>query len=152
MAGFRHELSSGNWIELRPIQTLKQRDKDVYDGAIKLYVDFDDEGKPDMSRMPLSMSIQKVRRNALFARLVVAWSFTADDDITPLPVPRWISDDAGVENEDSIGDLPIDDGDEIWELMAPYITKCDRKPDPKGTTTDGSNGTSKAKAGASRRA
>jgi hypothetical protein len=146
----RHELASGQWVDLRPIQSLRQRDKDVYDGAIKLFIEFDAQGNPDMSGLPLSMTLQKVRRNALFARVLLGWSFTSEDGQL-LPVPHWVSDDEGIMHEDSIGDLPIDDGDEIWDLLAPYIAKCERRPDPKETTTAVSNGTSKGKAATSRK-
>lgn len=147
----RHDLSSGDWIDIRPLQSLKQRDQDVYDGAIKIYVTFDKDGNPDMSKLPLSMSLQKVRRNALLARLLIGWSFKIEGTEEPLPLPRWISDDQGMEHDESVGELPIDDAHEIWAIVQPYIEKCDRKPDPKAMTTSGSNGTSRAREGASRK-
>ncbi len=64
----QHTLESGETIDLRPVKGpngLKAKDKDAYEAAIKLYVEFDDKGMPDMSGIPFSMSLTKLQRNAL---------------------------------------------------------------------------------------
>lgn len=146
----RHTFESGEWIELRPVSNLKAKDKDVYAAAVKLYVEFDDSGKPDMSSVPFSMSIPAIQRDALLARLMLGgdgWSFTTDGG-DPLPVPVWNEDLERLENHESIGELPLDDWNELEALLQPYIDKVKIKPSPKPTTTENSTGTSRRKGGA----
>ena len=158
----RHTLSSGNWIDVLPIQALKAKHRDRADGAVKLYVQFDDQGNPDLSKMPLSMSLQAIRRNALMAQIITAWSFTMIDydddgqvkpgtDDQPLPVPYWDGASQGIVYEDAYGEIGLDDFAEIEEILAPYLAKIQRRPDPKEMTTENSNGTSRARAGNSRK-
>src|SRR5262249_50300403 len=98
----RKTLTSGNWIDILPIQALKAKHRDRTAAAAKLYTQFEDDGKPDLSRLPLSMSLQTVRRNALLAQVVTAWSFVLEDldeegnpregTAAALPVPYWDSE------------------------------------------------------------
>jgi hypothetical protein len=53
--------------------------------------------------------------------------------------------------EASYGEIGLDDFAEIEEILAPYMAKIQRRPDPKETTTASSNGTSRAKARSSHR-
>lgn len=139
----KYDLASGQWIDIVPLQGLKAKHRDAHDGAPKLYMKFRDDGTPDLSGMPVSMSVAKAQRNGLLASLLLGWSFTADDGV-PLPLPGWANDE--IVNDDSLGELPLDDFLEIEGLLAPYLEKVQRRPDPKTTTTAGSSATSKARA------
>ena len=135
------DLASGNSIQIVPLQGLKAKHRDAFEGGPKLYVKFDSDGNPDMSGMPLSMTIAKAQRNALMASLISSWTFRRlDDEGNPvgdiLPVPTWDGDE--LHNGESFGELPIEDILEIEELLKPYIDKIQRKPDPKTMTTAGS--------------
>jgi hypothetical protein len=147
----QHKLESGHTVEMRPVKGpggLRAKDKDIYEASIKLYVTFAEDGTPDMSKIPFSMSLERIRRDALIARVVKGWSFVTDDG-APLPVPYWEADE--IHNGESIGEIELDDFDELMTLMAPYVAKVQRTPDPKGTTTASSNGTSMEKVGTSPR-
>lgn len=153
----RHTFESGQWIDVLPVQGLKAKHKDAAEAAIKLYVAFDDKGNPDLSNMPFSMSIAKARRNVIMAMCLNNWSYTSADmdsegapvegTEVPLPVPIWHADGAQgfIEHEDSLGEIGIDDFIDLEAFFAPYLAKTQRRPDPKGTTTEDSSGTSRAK-------
>ncbi|HUN38470.1 MAG TPA: hypothetical protein VMU95_41295 [Trebonia sp.] len=133
------DLASGHSIEITPITGLKAKHRDAYEGAPKIYMKFNEKGEPDMSGMPLSMSLAKLQRNALMATLISGWTFRVDDeDVTSpiLPIPKWTGME--IENDESFGEIPLDDFNEITDLLQPYIDKVVRKPDPKETTTAGS--------------
>lgn len=152
----RHTLKSGNWIEILPIQALKAKHRDRTDGAVKLYVQFDSEGNPDLSNMPLSMTLNTVRRNALMAQIITAWSFVLADyddegnvkegSAASLPVPYWNGDTQEIVYEASYGEIDIDDMADLEDILAPYMEKLQRRPNPKETTTESSSGTSKGRA------
>lgn len=158
----RHTLTSGEWIDILPIQALKAKHRDRTDGVVKLYIKLDKDGNPDLSAMPLSMSLQTVRRDALLAQLITAWSFTlveydpdgnvVEGTAAALPVPYWDSTKQEIACEASFGEIGIDDFSEIEDILAPYLAKIQRRPDPKGTTTGSSNGTLPVKASDSPRA
>lgn len=143
----RTDLKSGAWIEHRPIQDLKGKDKDAVDRVIRMSLPMTAEGELDTSHgLSIGMEMQEKRRNALIARVVTGWSFTRDDG-SPLPVPYHEAD--LIVHEDSIGDYPIDDAAELDELLAPYLVKVARKPNPKAqaaATITNSNGSSRASA------
>lgn len=131
----RHDLASGAWVEMRPIQDLKVRDREVYEAPLNFEVDITADGKPDMSGRKFSLKLPVAQRRSLLCRLLTSWSYD-------LPRPTWAG---GIENEDSFSELPLDDSDEIENLLKPYIAKINLKPDPKGSrsaTTTGSNGSS----------
>jgi hypothetical protein len=132
------DLASGHSIDIVPLSGLKAKHRDAFEGAPKLYIKFAEDGTPDLSNMPISMTIGKVQKYGLMAALISDWSFTDEAEIK-LPVPRWTGDE--IENVDSFGEIPIDDMNELDDLLAPYLDKVRRKPDPKGTTTGGSTGT-----------
>lgn len=138
----RHEFTSGQWVDIRPVQDLKAKDKDAWDAAIQLNIGLDENGQINTDDVPIGLYLMNMRRNALLGRLLRDWSFT-DEDGTKLKLPAWTHE--GVVNEESIGEIPIDDFNELEELIKPYIAKVDRKPDPKGTTTATSNGSSRVR-------
>lgn len=152
------------WVDILPIQALKSKHKDAVMAAIKLYVSLDDKGQPDLSRLPITMSIPKAQRNIAIAILVSSWSFSScqfddqgapvDGTEQPLPVPTWSADGAAgiITDEDSIGELDIDDLNWLEQVLEPYLAKIRFRPDPKGTTTESSNDTSRGKASRSPKA
>lgn len=134
------DLASGHSLEIVPLSGLKAKHKDAFEGAPKLYVKFDQNGEADLSNLPLSMTLATLQRNALLASLISSWSFTQDDG-SPLPVPTW--DGNEIANVEAFGEIPLDDINEIEDIIEPYIAKIKRRPDPKGTTTASSTGSSK---------
>jgi hypothetical protein len=131
----RNTLASGAWVDMRPVQDLKVRDREVYEAPLDFEVGFTPDGKPDFEGRKFSRSIIRGQRRALFCRLATAWSYE-------LPRPFWAG---GIENEESFVELPLEDWDEIDRLLDPYIVKINGKPDPKDSqsaTTTGSNGSS----------
>lgn len=157
----RYTLTSGEWIDVLPIGGLRAKHKDAVESAIKLHVQFNSKGEPDLSNMPLTMTIPKAQQHVLMAMAISGWSFAwsevdyetgnvEDSESGPLPKPEFHADGAegSIENEFAFGEIEIDDWLELEEFFAPYMEKVRRRPDPKGTITEGSNGTSLAKAGA----
>jgi hypothetical protein len=132
----RHDLESGAWVELRPVQDLKVRDRDVYEAPMRdLDVGIGADGKPDRSGVKFNLRTPELQRRALLCRLLTGWSYE-------MPRPMWAG---GIENEDSLSEVPLDDWGEIEKLLAPYVTKIQNRPDPKGSrspTTTASNGSS----------
>lgn len=136
---------SGAWVEHRPIQDLKAKDKDAVSLSVKMAIPITEDGEIDRSQgMVFSGAMQLAARNAVIARVVTGWSYE-------VPVPYFEA--AEVHGAESIDEIPIDDFNEIEELIAPYLAKLRQKPNPKaqaaGTTTS-SNGLSRASGHASR--
>jgi len=135
----RTELDSGAWVEHRPLQDLKAKDKDAVSRSVKMAMPLTAEGEVDMSAgVSIGGEMQIAARNAVLARVITAWSFDA-----PVPVyENW-----QITNVESIDEIPIDDFNEIEDLFDPYLAKLRKRPDPKapaaGTTT-ASNGSSRA--------
>jgi hypothetical protein len=139
----RHELASGAWVEVRPIQDLKAKDKFAVSAAVKMLIPVNEDGEPDVSDgVALGGAMQTRAFNAVIARVVLAWSFG---------LPKPVYEFEQVTNEDSIGELPLGDFNEIEALLAPYQAKLRQRPNPKGATTSTSSGPSRAKANGSRR-
>jgi hypothetical protein len=134
------DFASGNWVDIVPIQGLKAKHRDAFEGAPKIYLKFDAEGKPDLSDMPLSLTMSKLQRNGLLSTLIMDWSFS-DDNGSKLPVPYW--DGTEIRSNESFGEIPLDDMDEIEDLVGPYMAKVQRRPDPKTMTTAGSTALSR---------
>lgn len=136
----RHDLESGAWIDLRPVQDLKSRDRDVWDDAHDQAMGITatvSDGAIDIQRVPVTPSmLHRMPRHALLCRLLNGWSYD-------LPLPRWAG---GIENEESLAELPLDDEDEIGALLEPYVARVLARPDPKGrhgaTTTKSGSGSS----------
>ena len=142
----RHDLTSGAWVEMRPVQDLKVRHREVYELPLQFEIGFGDDGKPDLSGRKFSVGTPVAQRRALLCRLLTAWSYD-------LERPAWAG---GIEHEESFSEIPLDDWDEIEDLLKPYLAKIKTKPDPKGSrsaTTTASNGSSTTTArGSSRQA
>jgi hypothetical protein len=140
----RHELESGAWVEMTPVQDLRGRDRDRYEKAVRFGLPVTEDGEIDVLRgVAERINLWEVRRDAAIGCFITAWSFTREDG-EPLPVPGL--DELGrVAHPEVIGDCPLDDETEIEALIAPYITKL-RRPDPKETTTSSLNGRSRAPA------
>jgi hypothetical protein len=132
------ELASGAWVEHRPIQDLKAKDKDAVSLSVKMVIPLTEDGELDRSQgMAFSGAMQLAARNACIARVITGWSYE-------WPVPQF---EAGeVTWTESIGEIPLDDMNEIEQLLEPYLAKLRQRPDPKKGITSGSNGSSRASA------
>lgn len=137
----RTTLASGAWIEHRPIGDLKGKDKRLLAQTNKTRISPDASGEIDVASIMASVNMFEFvaqQQNAVWALVLTGWSYE-------LPVPAIV--DGEVVSADSFGELPLDDFDELEQIFAPYQEKLARRPDPKGTTTSASNGSSRANAG-----
>jgi hypothetical protein len=155
----RTDLASGAWIEYRPIDGLKRKHKTtlakmtsakltqgVPAEQIAAMIDGDStDTRALVASMAGSMDFAKFsegQQEAIWAMVITGWSYG-------LPVPEIVVNEDGtptVANIASFDELPLDDSDEIEKLLAPYQAKLTRRPDPKGTTTSSSNGSSRGSA------
>jgi hypothetical protein len=143
-APVRHDLPSGAWAEMRPVQDLKGKDRDRFELAVRMQLPRDDEGGIDADRaITEGMDSRVLKRDAAIACFVTAWSFLADDG-EPLPVPG-LDEHGAITHRESVGDYPLDDATTLDGLLAPLLAKL-APPDPKEATTSASNGRSRAKA------
>lgn len=134
----RTTLTSGSWVEHRPIQDLKGADKRALARIGKPEVVLTPSGEPDLGSMLGGMDIMtwvSDQQDAAWALVISAWSWE-------LPVPAF--DGHQVTGAEVFGEIPLDDYEELETLFAPFLAKLTRKPDPKGTTTSSSNGSSRA--------
>lgn len=139
----RVDLEDGFWVEITPIQNLKNKHRAAYDGALRIMVPLDDEGRPNIREIPFGLSMQAIREYALFSMILLDWN-VKDDDGAILPLPKWDRSAEKVQNLESIEEIPLDMANKIWdEILPPYVTKVERKADPKKTTTGASSATSK---------
>ena len=144
----RHDLTSGAWVEVRPIGELKRNDKIAvqrlqFEGIPMNDGDIDWHAGALMPGGAGAINVRfgENRRNTAIALVVTAWSF----DGIEVPQVR----DGCLIGGDGIGELPLDDYDELEALIDPYIEKLTKAPDPKApaaATTSSSNGRSSAKA------
>lgn len=136
----RTELESGAWVDHAPAQELKAKDKDAVDRCVRLALEMSDEGRLGLAGGQTldAADIQITARDAVWARIITDWSFD-------VPVPE-IGPDYRIAHQESIGELGIDDFNDIEQLLAPMAAKLRRRPDPKGGTTSSSNGSSRASA------
>lgn len=143
----RTTLTSGAWIEHVPVQDLKSGHSRKLAAHTKLSVPpgaLSDDGKVDMDALMAGVDMFKfsaAKQDALWALLISKWSYD-------LPVPDLVEDE--IENAGSLDELPLDDYEEIGQVLAPHAEKLARRPDPKGATTSASNGSSPARARGSR--
>ena len=143
----RADLPSGATIDYVPVQELKGKHKRLLDRHTKLAVPagvLDEDGKVDRDAIMAGINMFAFiadKQDALWALLIDKWSYD-------LPVPDLVSGE--IENADSFGEIPLEDYEEIERLLAPHAEKLARRPDPKGTTTSASNGSSPARAHGSR--
>jgi len=132
------ELASGAWVEHRPIQDLRAKDKDAVSLSVKMAIPVTEDGEIDRSQgLLFSGAMQLAARNAVIARVITGWSYD-------VPVPYFEA--AEVHNAESIDEIPIDDFNEIEQLLEPYLAKLRQRPDPKKGITSGSSGSSRASA------
>ena len=136
----RTTFASGAWVEHLPIGELKGKHKRNLDKVGKPVPVFTPGGDFDqaatMSGIDV-MSWQAAKRDAAWAMVIEKWSFG-------LPLPQFDAASGEVTGADAFGELPIDDFEELEELLAPFEDKLNRRPDPKGATTSSSNGSSRA--------
>jgi hypothetical protein len=150
----RTTLESGAWVEHVPIQDVKGRHIRDYARAGKGRISrdaVDDEGNVDVRTIVEQTDLgerQEARHDALWAIVISAWSYEF-----PVPVfDRGAGETSGAE---VLEEIPADDYREIDKLVEPFEKKLTAKPNPKAqaaATTSSSNGSSRAKAGSSRRA
>lgn len=137
----RTTLESGAWVEHRPVQDLKGKDKRALAALSKAKVIPDENGDISVAQIVGSVNMFEFvadQQDAAWALLLTAWSYD-------LPLPA--VEGGEVVNADSFGELPLDDFEALEQLFAPYQAKLSHRPDPKGTTTSSSNGSSRASAG-----
>ena len=81
----RHDLESGAWIEITPLQDLKGKDRDRFDKVIRFALPLTEAGDLDAIRTVAErLDMREVRRDAAMACFITAWSFeTAPGE--PLP-------------------------------------------------------------------
>jgi hypothetical protein len=148
----RTTLESGAWVEHVPIQDLKGRHIRDYARAGKSHIDgsaVDDEGTIDVRAIVTSTDIaeqQETKHDALWAICITGWSFDG------LQVPKFDRGEGKAIGAEVLDEIPAADYAQIDELLEPFAAKLSAKPRPKVTTTSASNGSSPAKASASRRA
>lgn len=144
----RHTFGTGEWVELIPLSDLRIKHKKRLLAITNAIVPMTDAGEVDTAAIIAKhgtwQAYQELHSDTQFAALIAltvsAWS-------CEVPVPRI---DAGVlAFADSIDEAPL----ELEDLLAPYLTRLTREPDPKEVstgTTSSSNGASPEKAPRSR--
>jgi hypothetical protein len=138
----RTELASGAWVEMRSPEELNAKDKAVMQDATELSVNWMTPGASTMS-----LGAMTRQHHAVMARIVTKWSFPY-----MLPAEDPSEDENGCKTyEASVMYLPIDDYNELLELLQPYLAKLNGGgPKARTVTTSGSNGSSRARASSPR--
>lgn len=137
----RTTLESGAWVEHPALSELKGKHKRALDRAGKPDVNMDaigDDGDVNVRELLAGidmLSIPAAKTDALWAMLITSWSYD-------LPVPELDMAAGIVSHADSFDELPLEDYAAIEQVLAPYDAKLNRRPDPKGSTTSASNGSS----------
>lgn len=147
----RTDLESGAWVEHRPLQDLKGKDKDALTRVLRYSLPPGiDLEHPDLTALVSGVNVGDYmlrQRDATWAQVITAWPFTGDDG-QALPIP-YVNSEGEIADRASFGEIPLGDFEEIERLFAPYLAKLQRRPDPKGSpsgTTSSSNGSSRARA------
>jgi hypothetical protein len=140
----RTTFESGGWVEHTPIQDLKGGHKRALTraGKARLDVRLDDDGQVDLQQALAGLDMMGYAastQDALWALLIDKWSYD-------LPVPVLDRASGTVEGADAFDELPLADFEAVERLFEPFARKLSRRPDPKGTTTSASNGSSPASA------
>lgn len=148
----RTPLESGAWVEHVPIQDIKGKHIRDYARAGALSsIDgdvVDDDGNVDVRAIVEGTDLgerQEVKHDALWAIVISGWSYES------LPVPKYDRGAGAATGTEVLEEIPGDDYAEIERLLEPFAKKLAARPNPKGATTSGSSGSSRAKAGGSRR-
>lgn len=146
----RTTLESGAWIEHVPVQDIKGKHIRAMQRVAKMRMsrdDVDDDGEVDVGglieRMDLA-DMDEARHDALWALLITGWSYD-------FPVPQLEVASGIVTGAEVLDEIPGSDYQEIDEALAPHGRKIRNRPNRSGGTTSASNGSSRAKASASRR-
>ncbi len=143
----RHTFGTGEWVELIPLSDLRIKHKKKLYAATNAIVPMTVSGEFDpkavIEQHGSWQAYNDLHSSTQFAALVgivvTAWSWD-------MPIPAVIN--GALVNAGSIDEVPL----ELEDLLAPYLTRLTRDPDPKEVTTSSSNGSSPAKARASRTA
>ena len=143
----RHTFGTGEWVELIPLADLRIKHKKKLLAVTNSIVPVSPDGEFDraavISRHGSWQAYTALHGSTQFAALialvVTAWSWD-------VPVPQ-ITDGALIHGE-SIDEVPL----ELEDLLAPYLTRLTRDPDPKEVTSSSSNGVPPGRAKASRTA
>jgi hypothetical protein len=146
----RTTLESGAHIEHVPVQDLKGKHIRAMDRVAKMRMsrdDVDSDGEVDVGglieRMDLA-DMDQARHDALWALLITSWSYD-------FPVPVLDHASGIVSGAEVLDEIPAGDYAEIDEVLDPHLKKLRRRPNRSKVTTSASNGSSPAKASASRR-
>ena len=144
----RTELDGGGWVDHRPHDDLKGKDKKALTIFLRRRLPVSGDGQLDPRGLDPGQreELEGVLREAAWARVIDGWSFG-------LPVPQW--EDNEPVNLDSFGELPLAAYNQVEALLAPAYAALIRQPDPKGLPTEissSSNGRSRARATGSRTA
>lgn len=143
----RHTFGTGEWVELIPLADLRIKHKKKLIAATNSIVPVNADGDFDRAAVLAQhgtwQAYTELHSSTQFAALVglvvTAWSWD-------MPIPAVIN--GALVNAGSIDEVPL----ELEDLLAPYLKRLTREPDPKEVTTSSSNGSSPAKARASRTA
>lgn len=143
----RHTFADHSWVELIPLADLRYKHKKKLTAATNALVPMDAEGSFDRAAVVTKYGSWQAytalhsatQFAALIALTVTAWSYEP-------AVPQFT--DGELVNAGSVDEIPL----EVEDLLAPYLTRLTRDPDPKEVTTSSSNGSSPARAKASPRA
>lgn len=143
----RHTFGTGEWVDLIPLADLRIKHKKKLLTATNSIVPVNADGDFDraavLERHGSWQAYTELHSSTQFAALVglvvTAWSWD-------MPIPAVIN--GALVNAGSIDEVPL----ELEDLLAPYLKRLTREPDPKEVTTSSSNGSSPAKARASRTA
>jgi hypothetical protein len=147
----RHTFGTGEWVELIPLPDLRIKHKKkllaIGNALVPMTADGEFDPAAVIARYGSWQAYNEAHSSTQFAAVialtVTAWS-------CDVPVPS--IDDGGVlVNAASADAAPL----ELEDLLAPYLTRLTREPDPKEVSTaitSSSNGVSPARAKASPRA
>ena len=147
----RTTLESGAWIEHIPVQDVKGKQIRDYARAGKPQFSpdtIDDDGEVDKRALVGGMNLSEMREqrhDALWAIVISAWSYD-------VPVPVFDRGAGLTSGTEALEEIPGADYLEIDEFLKPFDKKLTAKPNPKGEISSASNGSSRARAGASHRA
>lgn len=147
----RTTLESGAWVEHIPLQGIKGKHIRDYARAGKSGISedaVDDDGQVDVRALVTGVDlgeVQESKHDALWAIVITGWSYE-------FPVPKFERGSGETAGAEVLEEIPGDDYQEIDLLLQPFAKKLTARVSPKGAITSSSNGSSKARANASRRA
>jgi hypothetical protein len=128
------EFTSGAWVELRGPQELTARDKARFSDAT--YMPYISSNAGAVHQFSLG-NIHR-QQDSVIAFLITAWSY---DWILPSE-DQSVNDDGRLVFEQSLQNLPIDDYNELEEVIAPHLEKLRGGPKATVVTTGSSKASS----------